>query len=78
MAQHNRLACACRGDRVEVRGFQGFDVTRGAEFLGQSWMTNAWLKINTDNSVAGWSNWPFSSTEKYWESWPIKVGGLRL
>jgi len=59
---------------VEVRGFQGFDVTRGAEFLGQSWMTNAWIKINTDNSVNGWSNWPFSSTEHYWESWVIKVG----
>jgi hypothetical protein len=63
----------CRGSRIEVRGFQAYDVSRSAEYLGQSFMTNAYVKVNTDNSVNGWSNWPFSSTEYYWESYPIKV-----
>jgi hypothetical protein len=68
-----RLAWHCRGSRIEVRGFQAYDVSRSAEYLGQSFMTNAYVKVNTDNSVNGWSNWPFSSTEYYWESFPIKV-----
>jgi hypothetical protein len=68
------LSC-CRGDRIEVKGLTAYDVTRGAEFLGQSWMTNAYIKINTDNSVNGWSNWPWNAaTENYWDSWVIKVG----
>ena len=57
-----------------MKGLTAYDVTRGAEFLGQSWMTNAYIKINTANSVNGWSNWPWSSSENYWDSWPIKVG----
>jgi hypothetical protein len=61
------------GNRIEVRGMQAFDVTRGATFLGQSWLTNAYIRINTTNSASGWSGWPFSSTERYWQSWPIKV-----
>lgn len=76
-----RCCCCCtvllscrRGDRIEVKGLNAYDVTRGAEFLGQSWMTNAYIKINTDNSVNGWSNWPYSSSsENFWNSWPIKV-----
>lgn len=68
-----RLVLTCRGSRIEVRGFQAFDVSRSAEYLGQSFMTDAYVKVNTDNSVNGWSNWPFSSTEYYWESFPIKV-----
>jgi hypothetical protein len=57
-----------------VKGLQAYDVSRGATFLGQSWLTNSLIKINTDNTVNGWSNWPFSSTEYYWSSWPVKVG----
>jgi hypothetical protein len=60
----------CRGYRIEVRGFTGYDVIRGAEFLGQSWMTAAYFKIDTAN--AGNAAFPFAGTA-YWESWPIKV-----
>ena len=63
----------CRGDRIEVNGFQGYDVTRGAEFLGQSWMTNALIRINTTNAVNGWAGWPFRASEYFWESFAIKV-----
>jgi hypothetical protein len=61
-----------------VKGLNAFDVTRDAEFLGQSWMTNAYIKINTDNTVNGWSNWPWNSgpgsnQEYFWSSWPVKV-----
>jgi hypothetical protein len=35
----------CRGDRVEIRGLTGYDVTRGAQFLGQGWMTDAYFKV---------------------------------
>lgn len=51
------------GDRIEVRGLAAYDVTRGVEFLGQSWLTNALIKINTDNTVNGWSNWCVSMKE---------------
>jgi hypothetical protein len=72
----------CRGNRIEVKGLNAFDVTRGAEFLGQSWMTNAYIKINTDNTVNGWSNWPWNlgagSQEYYWSSWPVKVGPVLI
>lgn len=60
------------GERIEVQGLQAYDVTRGGEYLGQSWMTNALIRINTDNSVQGWSGWPFSSSENFWDSWVIK------
>jgi hypothetical protein len=63
----------CRGDRIEVIGYQGYDVTRGAEFLGQSWMTNALIKINTTNAKNGWAGWPFRATEYFWESHVVKV-----
>jgi hypothetical protein len=62
-----------RGDRIEVCGFQAYDATRGAQFLGQSWLTNAVIKINTTNAAIGWAGWPFRATEFFWESFAIKV-----
>lgn len=38
------LVPAClpaRGDRIEVYNLQGYDLTRGAEYLGQSFMKDS-------------------------------------
>lgn len=63
----------CRGDRIEVYGFHGYDLTKSVQFLGQSFMKDAFVRINTENTVNGWTGWPYSGTT-YWESWPVKVG----
>lgn len=62
----------CWGTRIEVHNMQAYDVTRGVELLSESWVADSLVRINTDNSVNGWSGWPFSSSQKYWESFPIK------
>lgn len=55
-----------------MRGLQGYDVNRGAEYLGQSYMTDSYFKINTDNVAQGYVAWPYEGTT-WWESYPIKV-----
>lgn len=60
------------GNRIEVSNLKAFDVTRGVEFLGQSWLTNAEITINTTNAINGWAGWPYTSKSVYWESWIIK------
>ncbi|KAF6266444.1 hypothetical protein COO60DRAFT_1669869 [Scenedesmus sp. NREL 46B-D3] len=67
------------GDRVEVHNLRGFDLSRGSEYLGQSFMKDSFFRrapgrcwVNTTNSVKGWSQWPFSSSEYYWNSQVIK------
>lgn len=65
-------SCCCRGPRIEVRGLQAYDTTRLAEFLGQSWLSDSYVKINTDNSVNGWSGWP-SAVAGNAPTWVIKV-----
>lgn len=44
---------------------------------GQSYMSNSLFRINTTNSINGWSGWPWGSTEQFWNSFPIKVRGGR-
>ncbi|WIA35607.1 hypothetical protein OEZ86_004028 [Tetradesmus obliquus] len=60
------------GDRVEVYNLRGFDLSRGSEYLGRSFMKDSFFRVNTSNSRNGWSQWPFSAKEFYWESQPIK------
>ncbi len=57
---------------MEVYNFQGYDVIRGSEFLGQSYMANSVFRINTTNSRIKWSGWPWPSPEYYYETHPIK------
>jgi hypothetical protein len=62
-----------RGARAEVRGLAAYDVSISANFQGQSWLTNAYVKVNTSNSQTGASGWPWPSRNTWWDSWPIKV-----
>jgi len=47
------------GDRAEMTGLRAFDVTRGGEFLGQSFLKDSLVQVFTANSANGWSEWPF-------------------
>eukprot|EP00775_Hariotina_reticulata_P009208 gene9208-9375_t len=66
------VGIASWGNRIEVDNFKGYDVTRGSMYLGQSWMSNSYFRINTTNTLNGWSGWPWSATENWSESWVIK------
>ena len=75
----NNLTFGCRGDRIEVNGLEAYDVTRGAFYLGQSWMTNAHFKLNTTNSARFWSEWPWNVSVNNWRVWEvpaIRVSGV--
>lgn len=43
-------------------------MTRGAAFLGQSWLANALVAINTANTLADTSGWP-------WDGYPRSLAG---
>lgn len=56
-----------------MRGLQGYDVNRGAEYLGNSYMTDGYFKMNTNNIEQGYVDWPYEGNA-WWASYPIKVG----
>lgn len=40
-----------------MRGLRSIDVGRGAQFLGQSWLKDGLIQINTANALNGWAEW---------------------
>ena len=60
-----------RGNRIEVARLQGYDVTHGAFFLGESWTHDSLFHIYTANAQA--AKWPYSTYANYWES-PAVIG----
>lgn len=67
------------GQRAEASGLKAFDVSRGAAFLGTSFLTGALFQVNTQNSARGWSGWPFPGwgdgtwrSQPWWDAPAIK------
>lgn len=57
------------GNRAEVRGLHAYDVTRGAEFLGQALVKDAHFQINTANTLQRWSGWPWPKYSFAYADW---------